>query len=82
MSDRGSLLDIAAAAERLGVTQRWVRRAVAERRITFVKVGRNVRFEPEAINRYIERQRKPACDDARLDPWQGELTSGRAIYVP
>ena len=68
MSDRGGLLDIPAAAERLGVTQRWVRRAVAERRITFVKVGRNVRFEPEAISRYIERQRKPARDDARLNP--------------
>lgn len=57
------LLDIPAAAARLGVTQRWVRRAVAERRISFVKVGRNVRFEPEAISRYIERQRRPALDD-------------------
>jgi hypothetical protein len=28
------------------------------------KVGRNVRFEPEAITRYIERQRTPARDDA------------------
>ncbi|CAN5800971.1 hypothetical protein BH23ACT8_BH23ACT8_12200 [soil metagenome] len=60
----GYLLDIPAAAQRLGVTPRWVRRAVAERRISFVKVGRNVRFEPEAITRYIERQRKAARDDA------------------
>jgi hypothetical protein len=29
----------------------------------FVKVGRNVRFEPEAISRYIERQRRPALED-------------------
>ena len=64
MSDQGCLLDIPAAAQRLGVTQRWVRRAVAERRISFVKVGRNVRFEPEAITRYIERQRNTARDDA------------------
>ena len=64
MSDRDCLIDIPAAAERLGVTQRWVRRAVAERRISFVKVGRNVRFEPEEIRRYIARQRKPARDDA------------------
>ncbi|HVM00594.1 MAG TPA: helix-turn-helix domain-containing protein [Egibacteraceae bacterium] len=64
MSDRGDLLDVPAAAQRLGVTQRWVRRAVAERRISFVKVGRNVRFEPEAISRYIERQRQPARDGA------------------
>lgn len=64
MSDQGYLLDVPAAAQRLGVTQRWVRRAVAERRISFVKVGRNVRFEPETITRYIERQRKAARDDA------------------
>jgi excisionase family DNA binding protein len=64
MPDPGCLLDVPAAAERLGVTQRWVRRAVAERRISFVKVGRNVRFEPEAISRYIERQRRPARDEA------------------
>lgn len=65
MPDPECLLDVPAAAERLGVTQRWVRRAVAERRISFVKVGRNVRFEPEAINRYIERQRRPARDEHR-----------------
>ncbi len=64
MSDQGYLLDVPATAERLGVTQRWVRRAVAERRISFIKVGRNVRFEPEAITRYIEQQRKSARDDA------------------
>ena len=65
MSDPRCLLDVPAAAERLGVTQRWVRRAVAERRISFVKVGRNVRFEPEAISRYIEQQRRPARDGIR-----------------
>lgn len=64
MSDQGYLLDVPAAAQRLGVTQRWVRRAVAERRLSFVKVGRHVRFEPDAITRYIERQRKVARDDA------------------
>ena len=64
MADKGYLLDVPAAAARLGVTQRWVRRAIAERRISFVKVGRNVRFEPEAITRYIERQRRAASDDA------------------
>ena len=65
MSDLRCLLDIPTAAERLGVTSRWVRRAVAERRISFVKVGRHVRFEPEAISHYIERQRTPARDDTR-----------------
>lgn len=65
MPDPACLLDVAAAAERLGVTQRWVRRAVSERRIASVKVGRNVRFEPEAISRYIEQQRRPARDGIR-----------------
>ena len=64
VSNQSFLLDIPAAAQRLNVTERWVRRAVAERRIAFVKVGRNVRFEPEAIARYIERQRTGARDDA------------------
>jgi hypothetical protein len=31
--------------------------------VLFVKVGRNVRFEPQAISRCIERRRKPAHDD-------------------
>lgn len=59
-----SLLDTTAAADRLGVTERWVRRAVAERRIPFVKVGRFVRFEPRALDDYIRRQRIPAQGDA------------------
>lgn len=46
------------------MTERWVRRAVAERRISFIKVGRSARFEPEAIARYINRQRTTARDDA------------------
>lgn len=54
-----SLLDIPAAADRLGVSERWVRRAVSERHLPFVKVGRFVRFRPEDLDRYIERQRVP-----------------------
>lgn len=79
MSDPGYLLDIPAAAERLGVTQRWVRRAAAERRISFVKVGLDTTsgVELEAISRYIERQRKPARDDARVNP-VGRYNSTRA----
>ena len=53
------LLDIPAAADRLGVSERWVRRAVAERRLPFVKVGRYVRFRPADLDRYIDRQLVP-----------------------
>jgi len=54
------LLDAAEAAEYLGVTERWVRRAIKERRIPFVKLGAMVRFEPEALDRYL--------DSARVEP--------------
>lgn len=59
------LLDIAAAAEHLNVTERWMRRAVAERRIPFVKVGRFVRFDVCDLDRWIESRRVPAGRDAK-----------------
>ena len=43
------LLDQRHLAERLQITERHVRRLVAERRIPFVKVGRFVRFDPVAV---------------------------------
>ncbi len=49
----GDLLNCERAANRLGVTDRWVRRAVYERRIPFVKIGRLVRFRPEDLDRYV-----------------------------
>jgi excisionase family DNA binding protein len=55
MSDSPDLLDFAGAAARLGVPVRWMRRAVAERRLPFVKVGRYVRFRPEDLDGYVEQ---------------------------
>ncbi|MDT3397633.1 excisionase family DNA-binding protein [Streptomyces sp. B1866] len=52
MADR--LLTVAEAAERLGTTERFPRRLIAERRITFVKVGRHVRIAETALDAYIE----------------------------
>ncbi|HXY42924.1 MAG TPA: helix-turn-helix domain-containing protein [Acidimicrobiales bacterium] len=49
------LLDVAGLSARLGVTERHVRRLVAERRIPFVKVGKFVRFDPSAIAGWLER---------------------------
>jgi excisionase family DNA binding protein len=48
-----ALLDSAGLAERLGVTERHVRRLVAERRIPFVKVGRFVRFDPTQVASWL-----------------------------
>ena len=58
LSDRATpLLDIAALAERLGVTERFVRRLVDERRIPFLKIGKFIRFDPADIAGWIDEQR-------------------------
>ena len=36
---RGALLDIHQAAEYLGVTERWLRRQLSEKRIPYLKLG-------------------------------------------
>jgi excisionase family DNA binding protein len=48
------LLDIDGAAARLGISARFVRRLVAERRIPFYKVGRFVRFSHEDLEVWLE----------------------------
>ena len=53
----GRLLDVDEVADSLGITNRFVRRLVAERRIPFVKVGKFVRFDPVEISQWIDRQR-------------------------
>lgn len=58
------LLDVLQAAERLGVSERWVRRAVAERRIPFIKCGHFVRFDPADLDAFVDRNRVPASGDA------------------
>ncbi|MDO5698608.1 MAG: excisionase family DNA-binding protein [Dermatophilus congolensis] len=47
------LLDVAQAAERLGTTDRFPRRLIAERRIRFVHVGRHVRIPESALADFI-----------------------------
>jgi excisionase family DNA binding protein len=51
------LLNIDQAAERLGTSPRFVRRLVAERRLTFVRVGRYVRIEPADLDAFIDAGR-------------------------
>lgn len=57
MVELSTLLDIGAVAERLSVTERHVRRLVAERRIPYVKVGRFVRFDPVDVADWITAAR-------------------------
>jgi excisionase family DNA binding protein len=41
------------AADRLGTTQRFVRRLVAERRIPYLKIGRHVRISEDDVEEFI-----------------------------
>jgi len=59
-----ALVDIRTVAKLLGVTERFVRRLVAERRIEFVKVGHYVRFDPEVVRDWVENRRYPARGDS------------------
>jgi excisionase family DNA binding protein len=52
-------LTIEAAAERLGVSPRLVRRLVNERRIGFVRVGRFIRLRQEDIDSYLDDHFQP-----------------------
>ena len=47
------LLTVEAAAERMSTSVRFVRRLIAERRITFVKLGRHVRVPETALTDFI-----------------------------
>ena len=59
------LLDVVALAERLGVTSRFVRRLVSERRVPFLKIGKFVRFDPREIDRWVDECRQPADNSDR-----------------
>ena len=48
------MLTVAEVAERLGTTERFPRRLIAERRIAFAKVGRHVRIAESVLYAYIE----------------------------
>lgn len=55
-----ALVDMAAVADSLGVGVRHIQRLVAERKIPFVKVGRYVRFDAEAITTWVDERRVDA----------------------
>ncbi len=54
------LVDIAEAADRLGVSIRFMRRLVDERRIPFHKIGKYVRFDPADLDRFAMQGRVEA----------------------
>ena len=52
-------------AERLGVTERYVRRLVAERRVPYRKLGKLIRFADHEIAAWLETTRRPQDGDDR-----------------
>lgn len=54
------LLDVASLADRLGVSERFVRRLVDQRRIPFHKIGKYVRFHPDEVSQWVARCRVDA----------------------
>jgi len=55
-----ALLGVRDLADRLGTSERFVRRLVAERRVPFHKVGKFVRFDPRDIDDWLSEHRVEA----------------------
>ncbi len=64
------LLTVAQAGNYLGTGERFVRRLVAERRISYVKLGTYVRLQRSTLDDFIEACRVPATSS---------MTTGKSI---
>jgi excisionase family DNA binding protein len=67
----GRLLTVGQAAELLGTSERFPRRLIAERRITFVHVGRHVRIPESALRDFIA--------EGLVEPVQVRWRGGRVV---
>ena len=56
-SSSDSLLTVAQAGEYLGTGERFIRRLITERRISYVKVGKYVRLERSALDALVDAGR-------------------------
>lgn len=54
------LIDVPRLAVMVGVTERYVRRLVAEDRVPHLKIGKFVRFDPQAIDAWVDACRRPS----------------------
>ena len=61
------LLDINDAADRLGTTERHMRALIADRKIAYIKVGRLIRFDPSALDAWIEGQHHHGGDAVKSE---------------
>lgn len=54
---KAPLISVEQLADELGVSVRYVRRIIAERRIPYVKVGHLIRFQRDEVQRWVETNR-------------------------
>ena len=54
------LLTVEQAGEYLGTGERFIRRLVAQRRVSYVKLGKYVRLQRSALDAFIEAGRVPS----------------------
>lgn len=73
-----ALLDVAAAAAHLGVSEAFVRRLVLEKRVRYYKVGKFVRFRPADLEAFVDAGRiDPAEVRVRSSPTHGRPRARR-----
>jgi excisionase family DNA binding protein len=59
-----AMLTVPEVAERLGTSQRFVRRLIAERRIPYTKLGKHVRLADNDVDAFIAAGRVEAVAEA------------------
>lgn len=52
--------NVVECAEILGVSERFIRRLIAERRIEYIKLGKHVRISEQALQDFIELGKRVA----------------------
>lgn len=82
MPRRRNLIDINAAAELLGTTVRHMRGLVADRRITYVKVGHLIRFDPDDLDEWIDAHKRRAVRDLPRKYPQRSHPAARVVPIP
>lgn len=61
------LLTVQEAADQLGTSVRFIRRLRAERRITFIKLGKHIRIDSNDLDSYINAGRQEAWNQQPLE---------------
>ena len=60
-------LDVEQAAAYLSVSPRKMRRLREQRRIPTLKLGRDLRFDPDDLDVYLNQCREPAAEDGKFE---------------